>query len=113
MKYRPRQGRTLFLTYLCATYVLILLAAPLVSALEPSSMGRSSAGGSAGARFPTFEQLDRNKDGFIVKSESAALPGLSAMFERADSNRDGKLDKVEFARALAFLDTGKSEERKQ
>jgi hypothetical protein len=35
------------------------------------------------------------------------LPGLSATFERADRNRDGKLDKVEFARALAFLDTGR------
>jgi hypothetical protein len=106
MKYRPRQGRALFLAYLCCTYVLILMAAPLVSALEPSSMGRSSAGGSA-ARIPSFEQLDRNKDGFIARHESAALPGLSALFDDADRNQDGKLDKVEFARALAFLDTGR------
>jgi hypothetical protein len=106
MKYRPRQGRTFFLAYLCCAYVLILMAAPLVSALEPSSMGRSSAGGSA-PRFPTFERLDRNKDGFIEISESAALPGLAATFERADRNRDGRLDKVEFARALAFIDMGR------
>jgi hypothetical protein len=59
MKYRPRQGRALFLAYLCCAYVLILLAAPLVSALDPASMGRASAGGSA-PRFQTFEQLDRN-----------------------------------------------------
>jgi Ca2+-binding EF-hand superfamily protein len=107
MKYRPRQGRTLFLAYLCCAYVLILMAAPFASALEPASMGRSSAGGSAPPRIPSFEQLDRNKDGFIAISESAALPGLSATFERADRNRDGRLDKVEFARALAFLDTGR------
>jgi hypothetical protein len=106
MKYRPRQGRTLFLAYLCCAYVLILLAAPLVSALEPSSVGRSSAGGSA-PRLPSFERLDRNKNGFIEISESAALPGLAATFERADRNGDGRLDKVEFARALSYLDTGR------
>ena len=106
MKYRPRQGRTLFLAYICCAYVLILVAAPLVSALEPSSMGRSSAGGGA-PRVWTFEQLDRNKSGFIEISEAAAVPGLSASVERADRNRDGRLDKVEFARALAFIDTGR------
>jgi Ca2+-binding EF-hand superfamily protein len=90
---------------MCCAYVFILMAAPLVSALEPSSMGSSSAGGSAPPRLRTFEQLDRNRDGFIGKSESAALPGLSAAFERADRNGDGRLDKVEFARALAFIDT--------
>jgi hypothetical protein len=106
MKYRPRQGRSFFLAYICCAYVLILLAAPLVSALEPSSMGRSSAGGSA-PRLPTFERLDRNKDGFIEASEAMALPGLPATFERADGNRDGRLDKVEFARALSYLDAGR------
>jgi hypothetical protein len=106
MKYQPRRARALFLAYLCCAYVLILMAAPLVSALEPSSMGRSSAGGSA-PRFPTFERLDRNKDGFIEISESAALPGLAATFGRADRNGDGRLDKVEFARALALLEKGR------
>jgi len=71
---------------------------------SPETSGSSSAAGSA-PRVRTFEELDRNKDGFIEISESAALPGLAATFERADSNRDGRLDKVEFARALAFIDT--------
>lgn len=106
MKYRPRQGRTLFLAYLCCAYVLILAAAPLVSGLEPSWTGSSSAGGGA-PRVRTFEELDRDKSGFIEISESAALPGLAAAFERADRNRDGRLDKVEFARALAFIDMGR------
>jgi hypothetical protein len=108
MKYRPRQGRTLFLAYLCCAYVLVLIAAPLATALERSSMQSASAGASRpGARAITFERLDRNGDGFLGKFESAALPGLSAVFELADGNRDGRLDKVEFARALGMLGTAR------
>ena len=107
MKYRPRQGRALFLAYICCAYVLVLIAAPLASALERQSMlsASSGSGGSHPGRAVTFERLDRNRDGFIGKAESAALPGLAAIFARADGNADGKLDKVEFARALGMLET--------
>ena len=109
MKYRPRQGRFLFLAYICCAYVLVLIAAPLASALAPPSMLSASSGSSGGwpARNVTFERLDRDHDGFIGKSESAALKGLPATFERADRNGDGKLDKVEFARALGLLESGR------
>jgi hypothetical protein len=52
------------------------------------------------ASYPTFEQMDRNRDGFIDQAEANALPGLAATFE-------GRIDKVRFARALAFLNGGK------
>jgi len=52
---------------------------------------------------PSFEQADRNKDGYLDKSESGVIPGLSANFERADRNRDGKLDKAEFQKGLQIL----------
>ena len=107
MKYRPRQGRTLFLAYICCAYVLVLIAAPLATALERTSMLSASSGssGAAPGRAITFERLDLNGDGFIGKAESSTLPGLPAVFGRADRNADGKLDKVEFARALGMLET--------
>lgn len=52
---------------------------------------------------PDFERADRNKDGFIDKSEAGAVPGLSAYFERADRNRDGKLDRSEFSQGLLLV----------
>lgn len=127
-----RPGRNLFLLFILAAYGAIFMAAPLVSAFETSrgmsfaQAGRSatagesasagssstpgsSAGGSASlqARHTTFEECDRNNDGMLDKSESAAVPGLSANFERADANKDGRLDKVEFAKALSELDARK------
>jgi hypothetical protein len=111
MKYNPRRGRPLFLAYICCAYVLVLIAAPLATALDRSSLMSASAGNSQTSAPPsravTFERLDRNRDGFIGKAESTALPGLAAAFARADANADGKLDKVEFARALGMLETGK------
>lgn len=76
------------------------MAAPLLHSL-------SSANASAGASrrpLPTFEQADRNRDGYVSRFESRAVRGLSEGFERADRNGDGRIDKVEYARALADLD---------
>lgn len=100
MRYQPRQGRTLFLAYLCCAGVAVLLAAPLLLALEPASAGASQT------RLATFERIDRDRDGYVDKAESAAVHGLPARFAQADSNSDGRLDQVEYARALALLDPG-------
>jgi hypothetical protein len=124
-----RQGRSLFLYYICAMYLAVFMAAPLVRALEPAgadkqagargsaSAGASkapvassgahtaSAGGSSAIRWPAFDDCDRNRDGFLDKSEASAVPGLSAYFERVDTNKDGKLDAGEFDKALAFLES--------
>jgi hypothetical protein len=54
--------------------------------------------------MPTFQQADRNKDGYVSRFEARAVRGLSESFERSDSNGDGKIDQVEYARALALLD---------
>lgn len=97
MKYRPRQGRALFLAYVCCAGVGVLLAAPLLSALEPASMGAARPDGER------FERADLNRDGYVDKAESAAIPGLPACFAQADSNADSRLDQVEYARALALL----------
>jgi hypothetical protein len=91
MSYRTRPGRTLFLGYLCAAWTAILMAAPLVFALEPSS---------AGAGRDLFREADADSDGYVSPAEAARLSGLSAAFARADANRDERLNRIEFRHAL-------------
>jgi hypothetical protein len=98
MKTRQRQGRALFLTFICGSYAAILMAAPMLGSVDSASAGASRR------PLPTFEQADRNQDGFVSHFEARAVRGLSDSFERADADGDGKIDKVEYARALATLD---------
>ena len=74
------------------------MTAPLLGSVDSASAGASRR------PLPTFEQADRNKDGFVSHFEARAVRGLSESFERSDGNGDGKIDKVEYARALAALD---------
>lgn len=89
---RLRRDRNAFLIFLAAMLWALLVALPLVNATAAGE-----------PRAPAFEQVDRNKDGSIDKSEAAVVPGLSANFEKADRDKDGKLDKVEFARGLEIV----------
>lgn len=91
-----RVGRALNEGLLAGVLMALALPLPLMALNVPAL--------SQQAPQPTFEQADRNKDGFIDKSEAAIVPGLSATFEKFDTNKDGKLDRDEFARALANPD---------
>jgi hypothetical protein len=97
-----RQGRTLFLGYLCAAWVAVLMAVPLAGLFGSASAGASM-------RTPTFARTDRNHDGYVDRLESAAVHGLVTRFSDADANGDGRLDQVEFARALGMVDTKRTE----
>ena len=119
MNPRLRQQRSVFLLFLGACFVALISALPIVTAQTvknadaskeaPAASGATApatGGATAPARAgdePDFDRADRNKDGFIDKSEAGAVPGLSANFERADRSRDGKLDREEFARGLQIL----------
>ena len=103
MNLRLRQQRTTFLLFLGAVYVSLMAALPIVTA----SMQVRYRAEAPVASQPTFEQLDRNRDGYIDPKEAAALPGLVAIFNDADRRADGRLDKVEYAKALAMLDERK------
>lgn len=115
-----RPARLLFALYLFSAYGAILLAAPMVRALEPAKeqqartheqQARTHASASSGTSRapepslarPTFELCDRNGDGSVDKSEAGRVPGLSAYFERADANKDGKLDREEFEKGVALV----------
>ena len=116
MNPRLRPQRSVFLLFLGACFVALISALPIVTAQtvrnadapkeRPVTEDNSSSGATAAARTgnePDFDRADRNKDGFVDKSEAGVVPGLSANFERADRSRDGKLDREEFARGLQIL----------
>ena len=46
-----------------------------------------------------FGKLDKNKDGFVDKTEAIMEPRLLAEWTKVDTNKDGKVSKDEF---LAF-----------
>ena len=98
--------------FLGACFMALMAGLPIVTASLTGSYAvaqaqKSAAGGSTapapGTDQPSFERADRNKDGFVDKSEAGVVPGLSANFERADRNRDGRLDKAEFGKGLEIL----------
>lgn len=98
-----RQGRNLFLLFLGATFVAVMVGLPVVTASQTRKTEAAPPVAQPPADWPSFEKADRNGDGQLDKSEAGVVPGLSANFERADRNKDGKLDKVEFAKGLEIL----------
>jgi EF hand len=104
-----RQERNVFLLFLGASLVAVMAALPLVVAqthqtkAPNETVKPSAAAGASQNDDPSFARIDRNKDGFVDKSEAGVVPGMSANFERADRNRDGKLDEAEFAKGLEIL----------
>jgi len=105
MNPKLRQQRSVFLLFLGMCFVALMAALPIVTAqqVKKEETQKQSAAAGATASSSGFDQADRNKDGFVDKSEAGVVPGLSANFERADRSRDGKLDREEFAKGLEIL----------
>ena len=105
MNHRLRQERTVFLLYLGAVFISLMSALPIVTASLSAQRYATAQRASLPAppRELTFEQLDRNRDGYVDRTEAEAQPGLSAVFDRADRHPDGRLDKVEFGKALSMI----------
>jgi len=105
MNQRLRQERNVFLLFLAAVFVSLMSALPIVTATLPSvRYAQAEQQSAAMTSVTTFEQLDRNRDGYVDRAEALALPGLDRVFNEADRRPDGRLDKVEYAKALALID---------
>ena len=92
----------MFLLFLGAVYVSLMCALPILTAAMPKFPQRTATI----AQQPTLQQLDRDRDGFVDRYEAEALPGLDRVFNEADRRPDGRLDRVEFARAMALIGSG-------
>jgi hypothetical protein len=106
MKQTLRPQRNVFLLFLGAIFIALMTALPLVVAQNTQPAEEKPAPQAQQTYppdHPSFEQADRNKDGYLDKSEAGVVPGLSANFERADRNKDGKLDREEFQKGLQIL----------
>ena len=85
------------------TLVAVAVAAAfVVPLLTQAQSGKASSGTSARATAPrsgvgTFQNLDKNKDGYISRAEAGDMP--YDKFNRLDKNRDGKLSSSEYAAA--------------
>jgi Ca2+-binding EF-hand superfamily protein len=91
---------------------LFVAGVAIAQASAPASGAPAASAPKAAASAPTdkmappahghgnlIAQLDKDKDGFISKTEAAGHPMLAKRFDAIDSNKDGKLSKEELQAA--------------
>lgn len=82
---------------------LAVLAAVLLSLGSVAAVAQTAKSAVQTAAAGEFDALDVNKDGYVDKGEAQALPGLGAVFDKADTKKTGKLDREQFAAAVAMI----------
>ena len=72
--------------------ILAALALGAAGTVAIAAQGEPGARGPGkGAMFERLKAADTNADGFISRTEAAALPRLAERFEQVDANRDGQV----------------------
>jgi Ca2+-binding EF-hand superfamily protein len=56
------------------------------------------------ANDPGFNKLDKNKDGYLSRTEAAKNPELMKNWKQADKNGDGKLSRTEYLTVMTKKD---------
>lgn len=74
---------------------LLFAAGMLVAGQEVAFCATPSQ--NADAQWPAFEQVDKNRNGYIEQSESSVVPALD--FGSADKNSDRRLNSAEYEAA--------------
>ena len=60
----------------------------------------------SGSTPVTFDQADRNQNGFLSRQEAISDSSLSVTFDTADANGDGSLDPHEYLQSRRLGPTG-------
>lgn len=60
---------------------------------------------------PGFNNLDKNHDGSLSRSEAAGNPYLAKRFKQADRNGDGKLSRTEYLTVMTKKDLSTLKEK--
>jgi len=69
-------------------------------ALSLGILVASSAWAQKASSNQAFNNLDKNRDGFLSRDEAAPEKELAKRFSRFDANRDGKLSEDEYLKAM-------------
>lgn len=93
--------------------VAAALALAVGSANAADTKAKADSKASAGATSdkigtdkndPGFNNLDKNHDGYLSRSEATGNPTLSKKFKDADRNNDGKLSRSEYLMTMTAQD---------
>jgi Ca2+-binding EF-hand superfamily protein len=90
-------------------FVRIILAAGTAATLAAGAA--VAADKQAQQDDPGFNQLDRNNDGTLSRTEAARNPYLVKRFQEADHDGDGKLSRFEYLRVMTAKDVGTIKEK--
>lgn len=72
--------------------------APPAAAVPPQSPAAPTSSGAIVLDYK-MELLDKDRDGFVSRTEAAGVSTLAKVFDQFDRNRDGKLDRAELEAA--------------
>ena len=73
-----------------------LVSSPVSAQTTPSNTPSTTAAKATDDDAAEFTRLDKNKDGFVDKTEAILEPRLMTNFNAADTNKDGKIDQNEW-----------------
>ena len=87
----------------------------LVAAALALAVGTAKAEDKIGkdANDPGFNALDKNKDGYLSRTEAAGNSTLVKKFKQADSNGDGKLSRTEYLKTMTKQDAATAKKKIQ
>jgi hypothetical protein len=74
----------------------LVLSLPVSAQTTPSNTPSTTAAKTTDDDAAEFTRLDKNKDGFVDKTEAILEPRLMTNFNAADTNKDGKIDQNEW-----------------